>query len=98
MHGRFVPRYNQSTDEAEFLRGGEADVGDNRIPESSQEAAELGENHPKQRYSSNQNYPNSPSAYPPPSRPDNAVHPHPNNPARYGNMASMGVQHSIPLN
>lgn len=84
---RFIPRYNPRTDEAEFLRGGEADVGDNRIPEGSQEMAESG-----------QNYSNHSNGYPngyPASNSGNAVHPQPS-PGKY--ESRLGVQHSIPLN
>ena len=61
MPCRFIPRYNAQTEEAEFLRGGEADVADNRLPE--QELAELGQSH-----GSHSNGP---------SHSANAVHPHP---------------------
>ena len=40
---RFIPQYNAQTEEAELLRGSEADVSDNRLPE--QELAELGQKH-----------------------------------------------------
>ena len=61
MPCRFIPRYNAQTEEAEFLRGGEADVADNRLPE--QELAELGQNHITHSNG--------------PSHGANAVHPHP---------------------
>ena len=84
---RFIPRYNARTDEVEFLRGGEADVGDNRIPEGSQEMAEFGQN-----YSNHSNgYSNGYRA----SNNGNAVHPQPR-PDKY--ESSLGVQHSISLN
>ena len=87
---RFIPRYNARTDEAEFLRGGEADVGDNRIPEGSEEMAELGQN-----YSNHSNHSNGYSYGYPASNSGNAVHPQPS-PGKY--ESPLGVQHSIPLN
>ncbi len=86
LPSRFIPRYDARTDEAEFLRGGEADVGDNRIPEDFQEMAELGQNYSNHSTHSN-GYPASNSG--------NAVHPQPS-PGKY--ESRLGVQHSIPLN
>lgn len=91
---RFIPAYDLQTHEPVFLRGGEADVGDNRLPEASQEMAELGQN----------NYSNQgkntlsscSSGYAPSNNhTGNSVHP---SPGKFGPEDTMAARHSISLN
>lgn len=91
---RFIPAYDLQTHEAVFLRGGEADVGDNRLPEASQEMAELGQTgYSNQGQNTLQS---GSSGYGPSNKHmSNAVHP---SPGIFGPAESMAAQHSISLN
>lgn len=91
---RFIPAYDLQTHEAVFLRGGEADVGDNRLPEAPQEMAELGQSN----YSNHgQNTLSSRSSGHAPSNnaTGNSVHP---SPGKLGPVGTMAAQHTILLN